>query len=107
LGQDDGELEWVSSTGVDVFAYQPVTTANGVLYAINDLGSLVAFDADTGAPLLDRPIAADGGFTECLGVGAGVAVARGTVFVPCDAGGPADLAGLPSPAGGLVAYRLG
>jgi outer membrane protein assembly factor BamB len=103
---DGGAVDWVSTTGVDVFAYQPLTTANGVLYAINDLGALLAVDADTGQPLLDRSIASDGGFTQCLGVGAGVAVARGTVFVPCDAGGLADLAGLPSPPGGLVAYRL-
>lgn len=104
--QSDGDLEWASTTGVDVFAYQPVTTANGVLYAVNDLGSLLAFDAATGRPVLARPLAADGGFSQCLGVGAGVAVARGTVFAPCDAGGLADLAGLPAPAGGLLAYRL-
>jgi hypothetical protein len=55
---------------------------------------------------LDRFIAGDGGFSQCLGVGAGVAIARGTVFAPCDAGGLTDAAGLPSPPGGLVAYRL-
>jgi hypothetical protein len=51
-------------------------------------------------------IALDGGFDHCLGVGAGASVARHTLYVPCDAGGPNDLAGLPGPAGGLVAYRL-
>ena len=57
-------------------------------------------------PLVDRSIAEDGGFPQCLGAGAGVAVARGTVFAPCDAGGLTDLAGLPDSPGGLVAYRL-
>lgn len=106
FAKDDGRLRWLSTTGADAFAYQPLSSANGVLYAINDLGSLLAFDARNGRPLVDRSIAVDGAFTQCLGVGAGVAVARHTVFVPCDAGGLSDLAGLPSPPGGLVAYRL-
>jgi outer membrane protein assembly factor BamB len=105
LGRDTGAVRWVGATGADLFAYQPVTLANGVLYAINDAGFLVGMDAASGAPLLHRLISNDGGFQNCLGVGAGVAVARGLVYAPCDAGGLADLAGLPSPAGGLVAYR--
>jgi outer membrane protein assembly factor BamB len=107
LGLDPrrGSLDWASQSGVDVFAYQPLTSANGVVYAINDVGSLLAYDAADGSMVADRSIAADGRFTQCLGVGAGVAVARHTVFVPCDAGGPSDLAGLPGSAGGLVAYR--
>ena len=105
LGAPTGSLDWVGQTGLDAFAYQPLTAANGVLYAINDSGSLLAYSAATGLPLATRQIALDGGLTQCLGVGAGVAVARNTVFVPCDGGGPVDLAGLPSTAGGLVAYR--
>lgn len=106
LGRDAGDLDWVGTTDADLFSYQPVTVANGVVYAINDLGLMLGFDASSGRPLLRRSIAADGEFDQCLGVGAGIAVARHTVFVPCDAGGLHDLAGLPSPAGGLVAYRL-
>ncbi len=106
LNAAGGTLDWASQTGLDAFAYQPLTSANGVLYAINDSGSLLAYDATTGLPLAARPIAQDGGLEQCLGVGAGVAVARNTVFVPCDAGGPVDLAGLPADPGGLVAYRL-
>ncbi|HUP87403.1 MAG TPA: PQQ-binding-like beta-propeller repeat protein [Acidimicrobiales bacterium] len=106
LGGDAGDLRWAATTDADLFSYQPVTVANGVVYAINDLGLLVGVDAATGFPLLRRSIALDGGFDQCLGVGAGVAVARHTVFAPCDAGGLHDLAGLPSPAGGLVALRL-
>lgn len=107
LGKEDDSVR-VSSTGNDLFAYQPLTLAGGVLYAINDMGQLLGLDADAAvvAPVLARDIATDGGFEQCLGVGAGVAVAMHTVFVPCDAGGPADLAGLPASPGGLVAYRL-
>lgn len=105
LGRDTGRVRWLVTSGTDLFAYQPPTVANGVLYAINDAGFLVGLDAASGAPLLHRLIAADGGFAHCLGVGAGVAVARNTVFAPCDAGGLNDLAAIPGPPGGLVAYR--
>ena len=107
LGADSGDVRWASTTGVDLFAYQPLTVAGGVLYGINDSGSLLALDGGTGLPLLQRDLALDGGFAQCLGVGAGVAVALHTVFAPCDAGGTVDLAGVPGNAGGLVAYRLG
>jgi outer membrane protein assembly factor BamB len=106
LDQRTGAIRWVANTGVDVFAYQPVTLANGVLYVIGDAGDLRVFDAASGVPVVQRSIAIDGGLDQCIGAGAGVAVARHTVFVPCDAGGPNDLAGLPSSAGGLVAYRV-
>jgi outer membrane protein assembly factor BamB len=102
-----GGVRWASATGVELFAYQPLTAAGGVLYAVNDTGSLLALDGGTGLPLLQRDIALDGGFGQCLGVGAGVAVALHTVFAPCDAGGTVDLAGVTGNAGGLVAYRLG
>ena len=106
LGAPGGSLDWVAATGLDAFAYQPLSSANGVVYAINDAGSLLAYDAESGVPLLDRSIALDGKHPHCLGAGAGVAVARGTVFAPCDAGGLTDVAGLPESPGGLVAYRL-
>ena len=106
LGAATGGLDWASQTGADAFAYQPLTAANGVLYAINDVGSLLAYDASTGVPLADRSIALDGGHTQCTGAGAGVAVARGTVFAQYNACGLTDVAGaaesysrLPSPTG--------
>lgn len=106
LAQDTPTLDWASTTAADVFDYQPVTLAGGVLYTISDLGLLLAYDAASGAPLLARAISQDAGVDQCLGVGAGVAVARNTVYVPCDAGGPHDLIGLDqfNPAA-LVAYR--
>jgi hypothetical protein len=78
----------------------------GNLAILDNVGSLLAYDAITGLPLVARSIALDGKLSQCLGVGAGVAVARNTVFAPCDAGGLSDLAGLPASPGGLVAYRL-
>lgn len=107
VDRDGGTARWASTTGLDAFAYQPLTVARGVLYTLNDSGSLLALDGSSGLPLLQRDVAADGGFGNCLGVGAGVAVARHTVFAPCDAGGTVDLAGVDSSPGGLVAYRLG
>ncbi len=105
IGRESGAPRWLSATGADLFAYQPLTLADNVLYTINDMGFLVGLDASSGAILVHRLISADGGFANCLGVGAGVAVARDLVYAPCDAGGLPDLAGLPSPPGGLVAYR--
>jgi hypothetical protein len=72
-----------------------------VVYTITDLGHLVAFETTTGRMLLQRPINLDARVTTCLGTGAGVAVARHTVYAPCDAGGFL-LGGF---TGGIVAYR--
>lgn len=101
-----GRLRWTSTTEAGAFAYGPVTHANGVLYAVNDVGFLVALDARTGLPLARRFLAGQGQAGSCLGVGSGVAVARNTVYAPCNGGGAADLVGLPADPGGLVAYRV-
>ncbi|MGA8256841.1 MAG: PQQ-binding-like beta-propeller repeat protein [Nocardioides sp.] len=107
LAHDDGDgsLLWASTTEVDAFAYGPVTHANGVLYAVNNAGFLVALEARTGRLLTRSLIARHGQAGQCLGVGSGVAVARNTVYAPCNGGGLADLAGLSPDPGGLVAYR--
>lgn len=98
-----GAARWTTPTGVSAFSYQPVTAANGVIYGITDVGALVAVDASSGSILLERPISLDAGLRSCIGTGAGVAVARNTVFVPCDA---AAITTLGSP-GAIVAYRAG
>jgi hypothetical protein len=97
VGRADGAVTWASTTGVEAFACQPLTAANGVLSTLTDLGYLVAADAATGALVLHRAVAPDVGRDArgCLGAGAGVVVARGTVYVPCDGGGLDDIAGLP------------
>ena len=104
LHQDSGRLGWLGTTGPDALAYQPLTLAGGLLYGINDLGFVIGLDARNGRPRFHRSIALDGGFTSCLGVGAGIAVARDLLYVPCDGGALPDLAALPAPPGGLVAY---
>lgn len=105
LHRDTGDVAWVSSTELGMFSYGPIAHANGVTYAVNDAGFLVASDAATGAVLSRSLIAAAGQAGECLGVGSGVAVARNTVYAPCNGGGASDLAGLPGDPGGIVAYR--
>ena len=54
LGGHAGDRRWVGSTDLDLFAYQPVTVANGVLYAITDAGYLIGVDSSNGFPLLRR-----------------------------------------------------
>jgi outer membrane protein assembly factor BamB len=98
-----GAARWTTPTGASAMSYQPVTTANGVVYGITDAGSLVAVDALTGLMLVQRPISLDAGLRSCLGTGAGVAVARNTVYAPCDA---AAITTVGSP-GAIVAYRAG
>ncbi len=94
---------WTTPTGASAMSYQPVTAANGVIYGITDVGVLVAVDAASGLILMQRPISLDAGLRSCIGTGAGVAVARNTVYAPCDA---AAVTTLGSP-GAIVAYRAG
>jgi polyvinyl alcohol dehydrogenase (cytochrome) len=105
LHRDTGDVAWLSSTEIGLFSYGPVTHANGVIYAVNDAGFLVASDAATGVVLSRSLISSAGQVGQCLGVGSGVAVARNTVYAPCNGGGAPDLAGLPGDPGGIVAYR--
>jgi polyvinyl alcohol dehydrogenase (cytochrome) len=96
-----GSARWATPTGASAMSYQPVTAANGVVYGMTDVGALVAVDARRGSILLQRPVSLDAGLRSCLGTGAGVAVARNTVYAPCDA---AAITTLGSP-GAIVAYR--
>jgi outer membrane protein assembly factor BamB len=95
---------WVSTTANDAIRYQPLTVANGVVYTLTNGGALVAIEASTGRLLLERPVSLDAELASCGGLGAGVAVARNTVYAQCDGGGPAfGLAG--SADGWVIAYR--
>ena len=96
-----GSARWTTTTGASAMSYQPVTAANGVIYGITDLGMLVAVDAHSGLALLQRPISLDAGLRSCLGTGAGAAIARNTLYAPCDA---AAITTVGSP-GAIVAYR--
>jgi outer membrane protein assembly factor BamB len=115
LDKDTGALRWDTDHGESGAHYQPLTVANGVVYTVNSEGSLLALDASTGAQLLKTKLATPA--ATCQGTaGAGVIVARNTVYATCDTTAGADaLAGLPIPTTGLVtgpqpgavfAYRL-
>jgi outer membrane protein assembly factor BamB len=88
---DAGQLNWYRPD-VDGLDFEAVSLANGVVYLVDQLGTLLAWDADDGTLLLVRPTILDG-VDHTLGVNsAGVTIARNTVYVPT---GPM-----------LVAYRL-
>ena len=80
LAQRTGLLNWASPVG-DGAHYGSVTLADGVVYTVDTLGFLDAFDAGSGLPLMHRPISADSGAPIAGLTSAGVAVARHTVFV--------------------------
>jgi hypothetical protein len=77
-----GAYRWVTPVA-DGTHYQSTTSAGGAVFTIDNYGSLLAFDAATGLPLLHRPIAADlapGTEPPAALSSSGVAVASGTVF---------------------------
>ncbi len=90
LDQGTGQLRWGAPVA-DGVHYGSVSTADGVVYTLDSLGFLDAFDATSGAPLLRRPVSADARQPVAGITSAGVAVARHTVYV--EAGGS------------LIAYR--
>lgn len=81
LNRDTGLPKWVVPlTGV--FHYNGVSVANGVVYNVNDLGILEAFDAKLGLPLLVHPFALDNHtLNNDLGNSSGLSIARNMVFV--------------------------
>lgn len=81
---DLGDITWALSNGSDAVRYQPTTVANGVVYTLTNTGHLLARDVTTGLPVLQRDVAGDVGESSCFTLGAGVSIARNTVYVPCD-----------------------
>jgi polyvinyl alcohol dehydrogenase (cytochrome) len=75
-----GRPRWVSAVGDGAHWGNPVTVANGVVYTTDLKGFLDAYDAQTGAPLLHRPMAAGSGRNDPTLSWGGVAVARNTVY---------------------------
>lgn len=88
-----GEPAWAGHNGIDTLRYQPTSVANGVTYTETQGGYLLARDAATGVPLLNHRIGDDLDGAACTSQGAGIAIARNTVYVPCEDGA-------------IVAYRL-
>lgn len=76
-----GALTWASPIG-DGTHYQSTSIAGGVVFTVDNLGTLVAFDLATGLPLLKRPVLADAPGSVAPGVtSAGIAIASGMVIV--------------------------
>jgi outer membrane protein assembly factor BamB len=80
LTASTGGLRWADPVG-DGVHYGSVSTADGVVYTLDSLGCLDAFDAGTGVPLLHRPVSADSGQLAAGLTSSGVAIARHTVYV--------------------------
>jgi polyvinyl alcohol dehydrogenase (cytochrome) len=96
----NGLPRWASPVADGAHWGEPVSIANGVAYTVDLKGFLDAYDAATGAPLLQRPIAvgsATGG-NPVLSWG-GVSIARNTVYAAV------GITGLPT--GFIVAFRPG
>lgn len=84
LRAHDGALNW-RLPHAGVIDYHPIALANGVVYMVTNHGILLGVNADTGRPVLARPMALDVG-DACLNLSGGASIARHTVFAHCDTG---------------------
>ena len=116
LSIDGGPIphRWVAPLP-DGTHYQSVSIANGVVYTIDNIGSLNAFDAATGVQLLKRPLFLDTGGSAADPGSQGVSIARNTVYAASNqfvvaykvgaggGGGPGlpELPSLPGTGGGV------
>jgi polyvinyl alcohol dehydrogenase (cytochrome) len=100
IAKDDGLLRWLGPVADGAHWGEPVAVANGVVYTVTLTGFLDAFDAQTGVPLLMRPIAAGAATgSDPVASWGGVSVARNTVYAAV------GLSALPN--GFIVAFRPG
>jgi polyvinyl alcohol dehydrogenase (cytochrome) len=100
IAKDNGLLRWLGPVADGAHWGEPVAVANGVVYTVTLTGFLDAFDAQTGVPLLMRPIAAGSGTGgDPVASWGGVSVARNTVYAAV------GITGLPN--GFVVAFRPG
>jgi outer membrane protein assembly factor BamB len=99
LSRDTGEIKWVAPLS-GATHYNGVSVANGVVYDLNDLGALEAFDAADGKPLLAHPLATD---TQTpmsdTGNSSGLSIARNTVFVSSQSNSTSTLFAFRLPSG--------
>jgi outer membrane protein assembly factor BamB len=80
LARDDGSVQWASPIA-DGTHYQSTSIAGGVVFTVDNVGNLLAWDEASGLPLLRRPVQVDAG-ESALGVSSsGVAIASGMVIV--------------------------
>ena len=94
LGGDDGAVQWASPIA-DGTHYQSTSIAGGVVFTVDNVGNLLAWDETSGAPLLRRPLQADADEPAVGLSSSGVAIASGMVIVAAGndvvAYAPADL----------------
>ena len=94
----EGGFRWVAPVLDGVHWGPPVAVANGVVYTVDFLGFLDAFDAESGRLLARMPLdLGDGGMGTPSW--AGVSIARNTIYAAVGTGG--------SDGGAVIAYRLG
>ena len=110
LGRDAGSLNWASPLG-DGFHYQSTSTADGVVYAVDNNGFLSAFAGSDGALLFKRQLSLDTGAPTGGGLTSnGVSIAEGEVLVAASStsGSATSATGTPAPQGPgayVIAYR--
>lgn len=81
VGADRGSTRWITPTADAVHWGEAVSSANGVVYTVDTKGFLDAYAAESGAPLLHRPLLLGSGTTAVVAnLGGGVAIARHTVY---------------------------
>ncbi|MEA2646402.1 MAG: hypothetical protein QOE92_1485, partial [Chloroflexota bacterium] len=91
---------WVAPVAGGLDESNPVSVANGVVYNVDTGGFLDAYDADTGAPLLHRPMVLGSGTgTGPASSWGGVAIARNTVYAATGVTGLAN--------GFIIAFKPG
>jgi polyvinyl alcohol dehydrogenase (cytochrome) len=98
LNRGTGATNWLSPVG-DATHYQSVSAADGVVWTVDGLSNLDAFDAATGQPLVHRPLSVDAGAPVTNLTSTGVAIAEHEVVVA--AGGLSYSAAT----GYVIAYR--
>lgn len=81
LSKDRGRYRWTTPlvTGAPLY-FESVSTANGVVYSVDNSGVLHILDAATGVPVKEIPMAADVAWPISSQSSHGVAIARNTIY---------------------------
>lgn len=79
LTSENGRYRWAGPIGEPTH-FQPVSTANGVVYTMDAAGGLNAFDAVSGVVLMRRPLSIDVNAPATDAGSQGVSIARNTVY---------------------------
>lgn len=83
LDPETGAVEWQTTEMDEGSRYQPLTVANGVVYALDNLGLWYAFDTADGTVLASERLEGAGATCDTT-AGGGIAVANNTVYAVCD-----------------------